>query len=255
MSVGTQAHVPSVQLLNGRFDALTLAETVDLVSRRIHAGERGYLCTVNVAILMMMRTDERLQRFVDRAAIVVADGQPLIWSARMLSRPLPERVAGVDLVDRLCARAAREGFGVYLLGAHRTVVDKLADRLVQQYPGLVLSGVADGYFGPAEAEGRARAVAASGAKILVVAMGVPRQEHFIEEYWDRLSVPFALGVGGSFDVMAGLRARAPEIIQRVGMEWFFRFVQEPRRLGRRYLATNTEFLYLISRELWAARQR
>jgi N-acetylglucosaminyldiphosphoundecaprenol N-acetyl-beta-D-mannosaminyltransferase len=237
--------------LNGRFDALGLDDTVDLISRRIQAGQRGYLCTVNVAILMMMRKDARLQGFVDRAAIVVADGQPLIWSSRMLARRLPERVAGVDLVDRLCARAAREGFGVYLLGAHKTVVDKLADRLKQRYPDLVLSGVADGYFGPEQAESRAQAVAASGAKILVVAMGVPRQEHFIEEYWDRLGVPFAIGVGGSFDVMAGLRVRAPEIVQRVGLEWLFRFVQEPRRLGKRYLVTNAEFLYLISRELLA----
>ena len=200
---------PPLQLLNGQFHPLTLDETVDLVARRIRAGERGYLCTVNVAILMMMRKDPRLQRFVERAALVVADGQPLIWSSRVLARPLPERVAGVELVDRLCERAAREGFGVYLLGAHATVVEKLAERLKQRYPGLILSGVADGYFGADQSEARARAVAASGAQILVVAMGVPRQEHFIEEYWERLSVPFAIGVGGSFDVMAGLRARAP----------------------------------------------
>lgn len=236
-----------LELLNGHFHPLTLDETVDLVARRIRAGERGYLCTVNVAILMMMRKDPRLQRFVERAALVVADGQPLIWSSRVLAQPLPERVAGVELVDRLCERAAREGFGVYLLGAHATVVEKLAERLKQRYPGLILSGVADGYFGADQSEARARAVAASGAQILVVAMGVPRQEHFIEEYWDRLSVPFAIGVGGSFDVMAGLRARAPEVIQQIGLEWLFRLVQEPRRLWKRYLVTNVEFLYLISR--------
>jgi len=101
----------------------------------------------------------------------------------------------------------------------------------------------------AESEARAQAVAASGAKILVVAMGVPRQEYFIEEYWDRLGVSFAIGVGGSFDVLAGLRKRAPEIVQRVGMEWAFRLVQEPRRLWKRYLVTNARFLSLISREL------
>ena len=244
---------PAVTLLNGRFDPLTLDETVETIIRRIRADERGYLCTVNVAILMMMRKDPRLQRFVDRAAMIVADGMPIIWGARLLTQPLPERVTGVDLVDRLCARAAREGFGVYLLGAHQTVVEKLAEKLTQRYPGLILSGVADGYFGSDQSEARARAVAASGAKILVVAMGVPRQEHFIEEYWDRLGVPFAVGVGGSFDVMAGLRARAPGIVQRVGLEWLFRLVQEPRRLGKRYMITNAEFLFLISRALLAAR--
>lgn len=242
-----------VQLLNGRFDAVTLDQSVEIIARRIRAGERGYLCTVNVAILMMMRSDPRLQRFVDRSAMVVADGEPLIWSARLLGRPLPERVAGVDLVERLCALSAREGFGIYLLGAHQTVVEKLADKLKTQYPGIVLSGVADGYFGAEQAERRAEAVARSGAKILVVAMGVPRQEHFIEDHWDRLGVSFAVGVGGSFDVLAGLKARAPEILQRIGMEWSFRLAQEPRRLWKRYLTTNSEFMYLMARELLAAR--
>jgi N-acetylglucosaminyldiphosphoundecaprenol N-acetyl-beta-D-mannosaminyltransferase len=249
--------VTPVRLLNGAFDPFTLDETVDEITRRIHADERGYLCTVNVAILMMMRGDPRLQRFVENAAMVVADGQPLIWSARALSRPLPERVTGVDLVERLCERAAREGLGVYLLGAHKTVVEKLAVRLLEKYPGLILSGVADGYFGADEFEARARAVAASGAKILVVAMGVPRQEHFIEEQWDRLGVPFAIGVGGSFDVLAGLRARAPAIVQRIGLEWMYRLIQEPGRLWKRYLVTNAQFVFLMSREILlpAARAR
>ena len=238
-----------IPLLNSGFAPLTLDATVDRIVERIQAGQRGYLCTVNVAILMMMRDDPRLQRFVENAALVVADGQPLIWSARMLRRPLPERVTGVDLVERLCERAAREGLGVYLLGAKKDVVDTLAAKLRDRYPGLVLAGVADGYFGDGESEARARAVAASGAKILVVAMGVPRQEHFIEEYWDRLGVSFAIGVGGSFDVLAGLRKRAPEIVQRVGMEWAFRLVQEPRRLWKRYLLTNARFVSLMSREI------
>jgi N-acetylglucosaminyldiphosphoundecaprenol N-acetyl-beta-D-mannosaminyltransferase len=241
--------VNSIELLNGRFAPITLEQTVDLVSERIKAGERGYLCTVNVAILMMMREDPRLQRFVDNAAMVVADGQPLIWGSRMLGRRLPERVAGVELVERLCERAAREGFGVYLLGGRKDVVEKVAARFTAQFPGLRLSGVADGYFKDDEAQSRAEAVARSGAKILIAAMGVPRQELFIEEHWDRLGVPFAIGVGGSFDVLAGLRARAPQLIQRIGLEWFFRLAQEPGRLWKRYLVTNAQFLYLMSREI------
>jgi N-acetylglucosaminyldiphosphoundecaprenol N-acetyl-beta-D-mannosaminyltransferase len=238
-----------VRLLNAEFHPLTLEGTVDLVFRRIEAGERGSLCTVNVAILMMMREDPRLQRFVDAAAIVVADGEPLIWSSRAMARALPERVTGVDLVEGLCARAAREGAGVYLLGAERSVVDQVAAGLTQRHHGLVLSGVEDGYFGPEQAAERAQAVADSGAKILVVAMGVPKQEYFLQDHWQRLGVPFAIGVGGSFDVLAGLRVRAPELVQRAGMEWAFRLVQEPRRLWKRYLVTNSQFLYLMSREL------
>jgi N-acetylglucosaminyldiphosphoundecaprenol N-acetyl-beta-D-mannosaminyltransferase len=239
----------TVRLLNGRFDALTLTETVDLVGDRIRADKRGYLCTVNVAILMMMRKDRRLQAFVDRAGIVVADGQPLIWSSGWLNRRLPERVAGVELVDGLCEMAAREGYGVYLLGGKQEVAEKVAQTLTERYPGLIVSGVADGYFGADEAAARAHAVAASGAKILIVAMGVPRQEIFVEEQWDALNVPFAIPVGGSFDVIAGLRSRAPKFVQKVGMEWAYRMVQEPRRLFKRYLVTNSAFTWQVGKAL------
>jgi N-acetylglucosaminyldiphosphoundecaprenol N-acetyl-beta-D-mannosaminyltransferase len=242
-----------VRLLNSRFDPITIGETVERVASLIHGGGRGYLCTVNVAILMMMRADPRLQRFVDDAAIIVADGQPLIWSSRLLARPLPERVAGVELVELLCERAARDGLGVYLLGGRKEVADQVAARLRQQFPSLVLSGVQDGYFGPEEAAARARAVAESGAHILIAAMGVPRQEYFIQEQWAALKVPFAIGVGGSFDVLAGLRSRAPALVQRLGLEWMFRLVQEPKRLWKRYLVTNAQFLYLMSREIFSER--
>jgi len=246
--------VTPVEILNARFAPVTLEETVELAMRQIKAGERGYLCTVNVAILMMMREDPRLQRFVERAAIVVADGQPLIWSSRLLGRRLPERVAGVELVDRVCEAAAREGFGVYLLGGKQEVVEKVAERLRANSPNLRLVGVADGYFAGEEAAARAEAVARSGAQILIAAMGVPRQEYFLEEQWERLGVRFAIGVGGSFDVLAGLRARAPVLIQKVGLEWLFRLAQEPGRLWKRYLVTNAQFLYLMSREIAAARK-
>jgi N-acetylglucosaminyldiphosphoundecaprenol N-acetyl-beta-D-mannosaminyltransferase len=245
----------AVRLLNGRFDALATDETVEAVAQAIRAGERGVLCTVNVAILMMMRSDPRLQRFVDTARWTVADGQPLVWASRLAHEPLPERVTGVDLVELLCARAVRDGFGVYLLGATAETVRATADVLRARHPGLDLRGVADGYFGPEQAADRARAVAESGAELLFVAMGVPRQEHFIEEQWERLGARVVIGVGGSFDVVAGLRKRAPPFVQRVGLEWAYRLAQEPRRLFKRYLVTNSQFLGLMSRELVAGAVR
>ncbi|HMN92011.1 MAG TPA: WecB/TagA/CpsF family glycosyltransferase [Hydrogenophaga sp.] len=237
-----------IRLLNGQFDALTLPQTVDAVFERLRSGQRGWLCTVNVAILMMMRSDKRLQDFADRAALVVADGQPLVWCAPWLDQPLPERVAGVDLVHALCQRAAREGRGVYLLGATQETVATLALQLRQRYANLHLD-YADGYFGRDEAADRADRVRASGADILLVGMGVPRQEYFIEEQWDRLGVGMAIGVGGSFDVLSGLRARAPAWVQKIGMEWFYRLIQEPRRLFMRYLVTNSLFVWLVLRAL------
>lgn len=231
---------PRVRVLNGRFDALTLPQTVDAVFRLIQAGRRGWLCTVNVAILMMMRGDARLRRFVDGASITVADGQPLIWGGAWLGQPLPERVTGVDLVDALCERAAREGRRVYLLGGSADVVARAARRLRERSPGLLID-YADGYFGEDHAAERADRIRSARTDILFVGMGVPRQEIFLEEQWDRLGVGMAIGVGGSFDVLAGVRARAPVWAQKTGMEWLFRLVQEPRRLFRRYLVTNAQF--------------
>ena len=234
-----------VRLLNGQFDALTLSQTVDAVFRRLDEGQRGWLCTVNVAILMMMRADARLQTFVDRAALVVADGQPLIWCAPWLDRPLPERVTGVDLVDLLCERAAREGRRVYLLGATGETIANVAHLLRKRHANLHIE-CADGYFTNDEASARADRIRATGAHILIVGMGVPRQEYFVEEQWHRLGVGIAIGVGGSFDVLAGARARAPKWVQNIGMEWFFRLIQEPRRLFARYLVTNSRFIWLVS---------
>jgi len=237
-----------VNILNGQFDPLTLAQLVDATFGLLHEGRRGWLCTVNVAILMMMRDDRRLQQFVDRAALVVADGQPLVWYARWLGHPLPERVAGIDLIDALCERAAREGKRVYLLGASEEIVAKAARRLRDRVAGLELE-YSSGYFSDDEASVRADHVRVSGAEILFVAMGVPRQEYFIEAQWERLGVSIAIGVGGSFEVLAGRRSRAPSWMQHSGLEWVFRLVQEPRRLFRRYLVTNSQFLWQVLRAI------
>ncbi len=237
-----------VRILNGEFDPLTLPQTVDAVFRLLGSEQRGWLCTVNVTILMMMRADAHLQDFVDRAALVVADGQPLVWCAPWFGEILPERVTGVDLVDALCERAAREGKRVYLLGATDEIVSSLAQRLQDRYPNLQVTH-ANGYFAEDEASARADRVKASGAAILLVGMGAPRQENFIEQQWSRLGVGLAIGVGGSFDVLSGLRARAPAWMQELGLEWLFRLVQEPRRLFPRYLTFNTQFIWLVLRRL------
>jgi N-acetylglucosaminyldiphosphoundecaprenol N-acetyl-beta-D-mannosaminyltransferase len=233
----------TVQILNCEFASVTVADTVDWARNWIRSGRRGYICTVNVAILMMMRSDPKLQSFVDRASLVVVDGQPLVWASHLQHDHLPERVTGVDLVDELCKLAAEEGFGVYFLGARRDVIETAAERLVERSPGLDVCGIADGYFDASEAPQRARAIRESGAKILIVGMGVPRQEEFIVSNWDELGIELTVPVGGSFEVIAGTARRAPDFLQRIGMEWSFRLAQEPRRLWKRYLVTNTQFIF------------
>ena len=241
-----------VPIFNGHFDPIALPDAVEAVTAMIRSRTRGWVATVNVAILMMMRSDPRLQAFVDGATLIVADGQPIVLASRWIASALPERVAGIDLLEGLLARAAREQFGVYLLGARPAVVSAAAGRLRERWPGLRLCGTADGYFTLDEAPERARAVARSGADLLIVGMGVPRQEYFLDTYWEQLGAMVAIGVGGSLDVLAGLRPRAPRAMQRLGLEWLFRLAQEPRRLWKRYLVTNSQFSYLLLKELLRA---
>lgn len=234
-----------VQLLNGEFDPLTLNESVETIFHMLSNSKRGWICTVNVAILMMMRSDPWLQRFVEKAALVVADGQPIVWCVRWFGQFLPERVTGVDLIDAICERAANEGKRIYLLGASHEIIAKVAKRLKSRHQGLLIK-FDNGYFAKNQGSSRAIHIREFRTDILLVGMGVPKQEYFIEDQWDHLGASIAIGVGGSFDVLAGLRTRAPKWIQKTGMEWFFRLAQEPRRLFMRYLATNVQFVWLIA---------
>jgi len=239
---------PRIAILNGRFDPLTIDEAVNAVFASINKRERGWLCTVNVATLMTMRHNPRLQDFVDHASWVVADGQPLVWCSRLFGTALPERVAGIDLLDALCRRAAQEKKGVYLLGTTAHLLERTRANLRQRHPGLEVHG-SSGYFAREEWPARADAIRASGASLLCVGMGTPRQEFFIAEQWDRLGAAVAIGVGGSFDVIAGARFRAHPWVAKLGLEWTARLVQEPRRLFLRYLLTNTMFCVLVARTL------
>jgi N-acetylglucosaminyldiphosphoundecaprenol N-acetyl-beta-D-mannosaminyltransferase len=231
-----------IQILDTGFDPVTLSETVDWVVQLIKAGKRGYICTVNVAILMMMRSNPQLENFVNKAALIVADGQPLIWASRLLSEGLPERVTGIDLIDAIAAKSQEEGLGIYLLGGSPQANSITVFKIHSKHPKLNICGFDDGYFSESEAVQRVEAIRQSGAQILFVAMGVPRQELFLEKYWSKLGVNLAIGVGGSFDVYAGIRKRAPLWVQQTGLEWLYRLLQEPRRLWKRYLLTNSQFV-------------
>lgn len=239
-----------VAIFNARLDPLTLPQAVAAVFEQLAQRRRGWVCTVNVSMLMAMREDVALQRFVDRATIAVADGQPLRWVAPLFGGRLPERVTGIDLIDALCERAAREGRRVFLLGARADTVALAARRLAERHPGLRV-GAADGYRPESHWPEQARAVHDAGAELLFVGMGVPRQERFIESQWTRLGCTVAVGVGGSFEVIAGRRRRAHRWLQRAGLEWAVRLAQEPQRLMRRYVVGNSRFCWLVLRRIAA----
>jgi N-acetylglucosaminyldiphosphoundecaprenol N-acetyl-beta-D-mannosaminyltransferase len=236
-------------VLGCAIDRLDMRQTVERCEALIEDGTPAQQVSVNAAKLVSLRDDPRLRRIVAEAALVNADGQSVVWAARLLGDPLPARVTGIDLMHALLDLASRKRYRVFVLGARRDVLERGVERLPSLYPALELAGYRDGYFTDEESAGVVDAIRSSRAQILFVAMSSPRKEYWIAEHLDALGVPLAMGVGGAVDVLAGIRRRAPASVQRLGLEWLFRWLQEPRRLGWRYLTTNSRFLLLLLREL------
>lgn len=238
------------RLLYGlRFDALTMDGTLRRCQEAIRARETLLIGVANAAKVIKLRHDALLRASILECHLLLADGQSIIWGSKLLRRPLPERVAGIDLFEHLLGVADRDGLSVYLLGAKDTVLATLVERISVRFPGLKIVGSRDGYFTDAESEQVAAEIRDSGADMLFLGMTSPKKEIFLGTYGVALGVPILHGVGGSFDILAGLTKRAPEAWQRAGMEWLYRVVQEPRRLWRRYLTTNIGFIVLTAREL------
>jgi N-acetylglucosaminyldiphosphoundecaprenol N-acetyl-beta-D-mannosaminyltransferase len=202
----------------------------------------------------MIRRDQELALACRASNLIVADGMSVVWALRASGQTIPERVAGVDLMARLLAVAGEHRLRVYFLGAKREVVSTLVERIRAQHPGLEIAGFRDGYFGPDEHLRIVEEIRASEADMLFVGMPSPFKETWCERYRQRLEVPVIVGVGGSFDVLAGFIKRAPRWLQSLGMEWFWRLLMEPRKLWKRYLTTNSEFSWLASREIIARRR-
>ena len=235
-------------VLGCEIDRLDLDQAVAVCETAIETRGQAQHMAVNVAKLMAIRTDQRLRDSVTQCELITADGQPLVWASRLLRDPLPERVAGIDLMNSLLARAATRKYRVYMLGARAEILERAVDRLREQYPDLAIVGHQDGYYEGSEEPAIAAKIAADRPDMLFVAMSSPRKEYFLARYRDQMAVPFVMGVGGSIDVVAGLRSRAPVMLQRLGLEWLFRLVQEPRRLAPRYVTTNVPFVLLLIRE-------
>jgi N-acetylglucosaminyldiphosphoundecaprenol N-acetyl-beta-D-mannosaminyltransferase len=249
-----QASTERAELLGLSFDAVTMESAVARCLEFCHAPRASHVVmTANASHLCMMRHNAELASACRAAHLTVADGMPVVWALRASGQAAPERVAGVDLMDRLLAAAAKDRLGVYFLGARREVVETLVKNSRIRYPGIEIAGFRDGYFGPRDHQVIVQEIRASGAHILFVGMPSPFKEAWCERYRERLDVPVIMGVGGSFDVLAGYVKRAPHWMQSAGLEWFWRLLMEPRKLWRRYLTTNSEFIWLAGREIVARR--
>ncbi len=236
------------ELIGCPVDILTMAETVELARTAMRKRQRVQHVALNVAKLVNSRFDPLLSNDVAGSDVIGIDGMGIVFGARMLGIRVPERVAGIDLFLNLMAVCEQEGFRPFLLGGTDRVVRKAAAELVKKHPALSFAGIRDGYFTPQEEPAVVESIRRSGADCLFIGMPTPRKERLLAAYRDSLGVPFIMGVGGSFDVVAGQVSRAPSKFQDYGLEWLYRIYQEPRRMWWRYVKTNTVFAGLLLKE-------
>ncbi len=230
-------------------DPLTMEQTLARVEEAIAEQCITQHMGVNVAKLVMAQKDKELERIINSCGLISTDGQGILWGAKLFGISIPERVTGIDLFVNLVKRSSEKGFRPYFFGATKDVVEKVVEKFQRQYPDLKIAGYRNGYFDEREESGIAEAIGNSRADMLFVAMETPKKEIFLNQYRDSMQVPFIMGVGGSFDVIAGKTKRAPAWMQRWGLEWFYRFLCEPRRMWRRYLITNGIYFGMIMRAL------
>lgn len=248
----TQLHMTdrSVRDLFGvPVDSLCMGEVLDLVERAVETRELLHIGVVNAAKIVNMQRDEALRSAVMDSSLILADGMSVVWAARLLGRPLTERVAGIDLMRAMLRAAQDRGYRVYFLGARQHVLERAVTRVEQDYPGVSIVGYRHGYFSREEEGEVVKEIQDARPDILFVAMSPPRKEIFLARWSKVLGVPVTHGVGGALDVLAGEVQRAPQRWQRLGLEWLHRVKEEPRRMWRRYLVTNFLFCWLLGLEL------
>jgi len=222
-----------------------MRQMLSIVTDTIGERKRLLIGVVNAAKIVNMHRDPALGDAVRAADVILADGISVVLASRVLRRQLPERVPGIDLMTHMLEMADEHGYRVYCLGAEQEVLDTVLRRIAEHYPGAVVAGSHHGYFTNEEDERVAEEIKAAGPDMLFAAMSSPKKERFLARWSGQMGVPVCHGVGGAFDVMAGKVKRAPELWQRLGMEWLYRIVQEPRRMWRRYLVTNTLFCWMV----------
>jgi len=237
------------EFLGVPIDILSLNETVDLADKSMSRRERCQHVALNVAKFIKMRRQPELWRDVVESDIVGIDGMGILWGSRLLGLKAPERVAGIDLLKEILDLCGRKGFKPFFLGATDGVLQKMMSNLRADHPNLQIAGWHNGYFGPEENPRVVESIRRSGADCLFLGLPTPRKERLLARYKDEFGVPFIMGVGGSFDVLAGEIGRAPPWMQDAGLEWFYRLYQEPRRMFWRYFSTNFSFATLLTREL------
>lgn len=237
-----------IKILNTYIDNLSMAETVQEVDRFIVAEKPLHLMGVNADKINTLQDDRQLRDIVNGCDIINADGASVIWASKVLKKPLKERVAGIDLMQELLIHAEKKGYGVYFLGAKENVVKKMVMIFRKRYPDLNISGYRNGYFKKEDWAEIAEGIKKSGAQIVFVGITSPLKEYLVEYFQENGLTCVFMGVGGSFDVLSGNIPRAPLFMQKMGLEWLFRVMQEPGRLWKRYFVGNICFIVSVYKE-------
>ena len=235
-----------IDILNTTIDNLSMQETLRIVKHAITKGEQLHHVVVNAGKIVSMQKDLQLRKSVNKSDLINADGQAVVWASKILRKPLKERVTGIDLMSNLVELSFKNNYKIFFLGAKQEVVKSVVDKYANEYTSDIIAGYRNGYFKKEEEKDIAREISNSGANILFVAISSPTKENFLYENKYLLKkVNFIMGVGGSFDVVAGHVKRAPLWMQNIGLEWFYRLSQEPRRMWKRYLIGNIKFIILV----------
>jgi N-acetylglucosaminyldiphosphoundecaprenol N-acetyl-beta-D-mannosaminyltransferase len=233
---------------SGSFDEMEEA----IVRTAALGGEPKYVVTPNAQVVVLLAKDEYLRQIYSEAAFVLPDGVSVLLAARVMGQKIPQRIPGVDMFEALCGRAAREGLRVFLLGGRPGSAEKAAEKLLAKNQGLIVSGTCCPPLGFENDKGQLHdiqsRIRAARPHLLFVAFGTPKQEYWMYENLADLEVPISMAVGGSFEMVGEVVARAPRWLQRIGVEWLYRLVREPRRLWKRYLIGNIQFANIVLRQ-------
>ncbi len=245
---GAVAAPDRIDLLGISINNLTMDEAVDDLVRKAHGPAPTQVCFVNADCANIAWNNREYSSILSNCSLVLADGIGMKLAGRLLNRNIRQNVNGTDLLPRLCKALEREQLGIYLLGGRPGVAQDVGSWMMTQFPDLKISGYQHGYYAPEDLPQVQRNIRNSRAAVLLVALGVPLQDQWISDNLQQAGAMVSMGVGGLFDFYSGRIPRAPAWVREIGMEWFYRFKQEPRRMWRRYFVGNVVFLARILRE-------
>lgn len=238
-----------MKFLNTYVDNVTMDEAVYESEKLINNGKYNYIVTPNVDHIVKLEEDKEFKEIYNNADLILTDGMPLIWVSKISRNPIKEKVSGSDFFPKLCGVAARKGYRIFLLGAAEGVAQQAKANLEEKYNGINIVGTYSPKFGfeydKDEIEKILNLVKNSAPHILAVGLGAPKQEKFIYKYLNELQVPLSLGIGATIDFEAGNIKRAPKWMQKSGLEWFYRFIKEPKRMFKRYFVDDVKFIKIV----------